>query len=274
MAASDAAAIERLTAADVDAGMALSTEAGWNQTADDWLHFIREGQAFGVRDTAGRLVASAAALPYDGPLGFVSMVLVTPQWRRHGLATSLVDRCVEELRVRNLVPVLDATAAGVEVYRKQGFLGQFGFDRWQGMAEGGHEGQARASTPADIAPLDAAVSGAGRGRLMGDFLARPGTAVVGNESGFAMLRTGRRALQAGPVIASSEDAAINLIQQLFAQAKGLVFIDVPSVWRGIGDWLAARGFEVQRSFTRMALGRAEPFGQPTRLFAVAGPEFG
>lgn len=274
MAASDAVAIERLTAADIDAGMALSTEAGWNQTADDWLHFIREGQAFGVRDAAGRLVASAAALPYDGPLGFVSMVLVTPQWRRRGLATSLVDRCIEELSARNQVPVLDATADGVEVYRKQGFLGQFGFDRWQGMADGESADQARASTPADIAALDAAISGASRDRLIGDFLARPGTTLVGDDSGFAMLRTGRRALQAGPVIASGEDAAIGLIQRLFALAKGLVFIDVPSVWRGIGDWLAARGFEVQRSFTRMALGRAEPFGQPGRLFAVAGPEFG
>ena len=274
MAASDTVVIERLTAADVDAGMALSTEAGWNQTADDWLHFIVEGQAFGVRDAAGRLVASAAALPYDGPLGFVSMVLVMPQWRRRGLATSLVDRCVEELRVRDLVPVLDATAAGVEVYRKQGFLGQFGFDRWQGMADGRHGEQAHALTAADIVPLDAAVSGASRDRLIGDFLARPGTAVIGDESGFAMLRAGRRAAQAGPVIASGEDAAIDLIQQLFALAKGLLFIDVPSVWRRIGNWLTARGFEIQRSFTRMALGRAEPFSQPNRLFAVAGPEFG
>lgn len=274
MAASDSIVVERLTAADVDAGMALSMEAGWNQTAADWLHFIVEGQAFGIRDSAGRLVASAAALPYDGPLGFVSMVLVTPQSRRRGLATSLVDRCVEELRARELVPVLDATAAGVEVYRKQGFLGQFGFDRWQGIADGRNGEPAHASAAADIVPLDAAVSGASRQRLIGDFLARPGTAVVRDGSGFAMLRAGRRALQTGPVIASGEDAAIHLIQQLFALAKGLVFIDVPSVWRGIGDWLTACGFEVQRSFTRMALGRAEPFGQPNRLFAVAGPEFG
>jgi GNAT superfamily N-acetyltransferase len=130
MAASEALAIEVLTQADVASGMLLSTEAGWNQTADDWKHFIVQGSTIGVRDQNGRLVASAAALPYDGPFGYVGMVLVTADWRRQGIATRLVDRCIDELRGRGLVPVLDATAAGAEVYRHQGFVGQFGFDRW------------------------------------------------------------------------------------------------------------------------------------------------
>jgi hypothetical protein len=44
MAASDAPVLERLTEGDVDSGMALSTEAGWNQTPDDWRHFIEHGR--------------------------------------------------------------------------------------------------------------------------------------------------------------------------------------------------------------------------------------
>ena len=52
------------------------------------------------------------------------------------------------------------------------------------------------------------------------------------------------------------------------------FIDVPQRWRRIGQWLGRHGFVIQRSFARMALGRAQPFGDPGRLFAVAGPEFG
>jgi hypothetical protein len=34
------------------------------------------------------------------------------------------------------VPVLDATADGVKVYRRQGFVSQFDFDRWQGFIDG------------------------------------------------------------------------------------------------------------------------------------------
>lgn len=274
MAASEAGPIEPLGAGDLDACMALSIEAGWNQTADDWRHFIREGRSFGNRAPDGRLVASAAALPYDGPFGFVSMVLVTADWRRRGLATRLVDRCVEELQAPGLVPVLDATAAGAEVYRKQGFVGQFGFDRWQGMLPVA-KAAAEAAPGADrIRALDAEAAGAGRPRLMDDFLGRDGTIAVGDGNGFALARTGRRAIQAGPVVAADETVALGLIDRLFAALAGFVFIDVPQAWRRIGDWLKARGFEIQRSFTRMALGRAEPFGLPARQFAVAGPEFG
>ena len=273
MAASEAGPIERLGAGDLDACMALSAESGWNQTADDWLHFIREGSTFGNRAPDGRLVASAAALPYDGPFGFVSMVLVTADWRRRGLATRLVDRCVDELQGRGLVPVLDATAAGAEVYRKQGFVGQFGFDRWQGTLP--TASAAGAAPAADrVRTLDAEAAGAGRARLMDDFLGRDGTLAVGDANGFALARAGRRAIQAGPVVADDETSALGLVDLLFSALAGLVFIDVPQAWSRIGDWLKARGFEIQRSFTRMALGRAEPFGLRARQFAVAGPEFG
>lgn len=271
MAASDAPVLERLTEGDVDSGMALSTEAGWNQTPDDWRHFIQHGQTFGVRDPDGRLVASAAALPYDGPYGFIGMVLVTPQWRRRGLATALVDRCIGQLQSVGKVPVLDATADGVKVYRRQGFVSQFDFDRWQGSVDGAVKS---ANDTSPVNDLDAAANGARRDRLMSDFLGRAGTIAIGDADSFAMIRTGRRAVQAGPVVARDETAAIALIERMFEQVSGLIFIDVPTLWRKLGDWLRDRGFDIQRSFTRMALGRAEPFCRQERLFAVAGPEFG
>lgn len=278
MAASDALSVVALGAGDVDAGLALSGEAGWNQTGDDWRHFIAQGEAIGVRDDDGRLVASAAALPYDGPFGFVGMVLVTAAWRRRGLATHLVDRCIAALRAKGLTPVLDATEAGEQVYLRQGFVPQFRFQRWQGVPEGAGRaaGGADGPEPAAVAGLDAAAFGAARPHLIGDFLGREGTTALlaDDRDGFAVIRRGRRALQAGPVVAGSEQAALRLLERLFAHARGAVFVDVPTAWREIGAWLAERGFSVQRGFARMALGRAEPFGRPDRLFAVAGPEFG
>lgn len=278
---SDSLHVVDLDQADVAAGMALSTEAGWNQTSQDWSHFIANGSAIGFRNQEGRLVASAAALPYGGAFGYVAMVLVTRDYRRRGLATQLVNRCIADLEWRGLTPVLDATDDGEKVYRKQGFLGQFAFDRWQGVLD--HEPHAATSaTPGSrkdnsrIAALDKAAFGADRTALIDDFLSRTGTVcmMAGEGDGFAILRSGRRALQAGPVVAKSEAGALGLIESLLASASGNVFIDIPQVWRRIGAWLADRGFGVQRSFTRMALGRSETFGDPARLFAVAGPEFG
>lgn len=278
MAASDELRIVDLRPRDAEAGMALSIEAGWNQTGDDWLHYIANGRAVGVRNDEGRLVASAAALPYDGPFGFIGMVLVTQDFRRRGLATRLVDRCISELHARALTPVLDATAAGAEVYRKQGFLPQFGFDRWEGTVQGPPKDPPTepAAALGRLAKLDAKAFGVSRASLMGDFLGREGSrAMISAEGdGFAIIRRGRRALQAGPVVAVSEAHALGLLERLFARARGAVFIDVLSAWDGVSRWLADRGFVIQRSFTRMALGRNEPFGAPQNLFAVAGPEFG
>lgn len=278
MAASEALSRIALGPADVASAMALSIEAGWNQTEEDWRHFIAHGRVHGLRDGQGRLVASAAELPFDGPFGFVSMVLVTQDHRRRGLATALVDRCVSGLREGGRTPVLDATAAGAEVYSKQGFLPQFTFDRWEGMAGNGSDGEAAAPPdaggPERIAALDAEVAGARRDALLRDFLARAETRAVATGDGCGLVRRGRRAWQAGPVLAGSEAAALDVIRRLVGTVGGALFIDVLSIWKGIGAWLAAQGFSVQRSFTRMAHGRAQPFGDPRRLFAVAGPEFG
>ena len=278
---SDALQVVDLDQADVAAGMALSTEAGWNQTAQDWEHFIANGTAIGFRNDEGRLVASAAALPYGGAFGYVAMVLVTQDYRRRGLATQLVDRCIADLERRGRVPVLDATRDGATVYRKQGFLAQFAFDRWQGVLH--REPSVALARPSgnqqdatQIAALDKAAFGADRTALVSDFLARADTVsiVAEQRDGFALIRAGRRAFQAGPVVAKSEAVALGLIESLLASVSGNVFIDVPQAWRRIGARLADRGFTIQRSFTRMALGRAETFGNPARLFAVAGPEFG
>lgn len=289
MAASEALSGVDLGRADIASAILLSTEAGWNQTEEDWEHFVARGRVHGLRNGRGRLVASAAELPFDGPFGFISMVLVTPDYRRRGLATTLVDRCIAGLHAGGRTPVLDATAAGAEVYRRQGFLPQFTFDRWEGVAQGrqagGQAGMA-ASPLADDAlagaiALDADVAGAGRGALIADFADRQdthavvtGAAVTGAVDGCGLVRRGRRAWQAGPVVAGSEAGALDLLRRLFDRVAGTLFIDVLAAWKGIGAWLSAQGFSIQRSFTRMAHQRAQPFGDPRRLFAVAGPEFG
>src|SRR3954463_14986792 len=93
-------------------GLVLSTEAHWNQNEADWRFFLNEGIVFGIRDGDGRLIATAALLPYSGGNAWISMVLVTQDWRRRGLATKLVDACLERAAAQGLTPWLDATPAG------------------------------------------------------------------------------------------------------------------------------------------------------------------
>ena len=50
---------------DAPGGLALSTEAHWNQNEADWRFFLSQGIVFGMRDRTSRLIATAALLPYS-----------------------------------------------------------------------------------------------------------------------------------------------------------------------------------------------------------------
>ncbi|MEX0759335.1 MAG: GNAT family N-acetyltransferase, partial [Tistlia sp.] len=85
-----------LAAAPEAERLALSCEAGWNQTPADWHRLLGLGLGFGLAERGGPLVASAVLLPYDRDIAWISMVLVTARWRRRGLASLLMGRAVAE----------------------------------------------------------------------------------------------------------------------------------------------------------------------------------
>ncbi len=120
MAATEPIGIVELDVDDAQAGMTLSTEAGWNQNEADWRFFLSQGVVFGMRDGA-RLVATAALLPYSAGNAWISMVLVTADFRRRGIATKLVDACLNAAARRGLTTWLDATPDGATVYGPLGF---------------------------------------------------------------------------------------------------------------------------------------------------------
>jgi GNAT superfamily N-acetyltransferase len=295
MAASEGLSLVALTLADVAGGMVLSAHAGWNQTADDWAFFIQHGHALGFKTASGVLIATAAALAYGGGFGWVSMVLVSPDWRHRGLASLLVDTCVKRLQALHVRPVLDATPAGQPVYRHLGFNIGFEFERWERTIAPDASASSRAGDPSavdapdpgalriadrsdldTIAALDQAATGIGRRALLQDMLARPGTAawITRDGSAFAMARDGHRATQLGPVAAADPAQAIALLGSALGNRTGALFVDVPTRWREVATWLEQRGFARQRPFARMALGAAAPFACGDRLFALTGPEFG
>ncbi len=281
MAAIEALVQAELSPADVARALTLSAKVGWNQTADDWRLFVVRGRAIGLFDNEAGLVATAAALPYDNGFGWISMVIVDPAWRRRGLARRLMGECIDELRRRRLTPLLDATPAGALVYRDLGFVELCTMERWEG--EGGTAAPSKCApaaiqpAPADIEGLiaaDAKAFGSPRRFLLEDFSARDGTSAWGYDGGYIVMRRGHRAMQVGPLIAASEEAARALLAAAIAQARGRVFLDLLAPWSGLAALLESCGFARQRPFVRMAQNRAALPGDPQRLAVAAGPEFG
>ncbi|MBV8752717.1 MAG: GNAT family N-acetyltransferase [Hyphomicrobiales bacterium] len=268
-----------LTQADVPGALALSAKVGWNQTAHDWRLFIAHGRTIGLFDQEAGLIATAAALPYDNGFGYISMVIVDPEWRRRGLARRLMGECIATLRGMGRAALLDATPAGALVYRGLGFVELATMERWEG--EGGGAAQigsaAERLMPDDldkIVEADALAFGSQRHFLLEDFLARPGTTAWTHDGGYLVMRQGHRAAQIGPLVASSTDAARPLLATALAHARGRVFLDLFTSWPKLAALLEASGFMRQRPYMRMALDRATLPGDLRRLAIAAGPEFG
>jgi GNAT superfamily N-acetyltransferase len=277
-----------LAASELPDAEALVRESGWNQVAADWEIFRALGTVHAARADS-RVVATAAILPY-GTFAWISMVLVAGEYRRHGLGTRLLKRCVEQLTGQGLVAVLDATPAGLPLYRGLGFKETWSYRRLVRQAARPLTGDVappprttvRPIADADWASLcayDAAAFGADRSALLQRMRGRLPAAELlaernGRIAGFALGRNGRSASQIGPLIAEDDITARALLARALAALASAVYIDFADTKTGVGNWLAECGFIAQRPLTRMLLNRSEGFDDVARTFAVVGPEFG
>jgi GNAT superfamily N-acetyltransferase len=253
--------------------VALSQAANWNQNEADWRLMLEIGRGWGV-SLQGKLIASTLVLPF-GSFAWISMVLVLPAQRRQGYATRLLRVALAELGRQNLTPVLDATPAGREVYRLEGFRDTWGFKRY-GLAKKSHP-RKRAAAPVlnpELLALDREAFGASRERLLRDLARRLPNAAVAFEKGFVLGREGREALQLGPLVARDEDTAIALLSQALQAVDAPLYVDVVDHAPRLRAWLDAQGFEFQRPFTRMVHGADRAPGDEKLVYLVAGPELG
>jgi GNAT superfamily N-acetyltransferase len=297
-----------MTTADIPAGLVLCRASRWNQTDADWRHFLQAAPHGAlVAVDGGEVVGSVATLPY-GAFAWISMVLVLPVARGRGIGTQLLERGLALVH-EPAVARLDATPAGEPLYRKLGFQPEYGLarmvcsepapglkprgyhpqgDQPRGCDDGNEERNTRgvAVRPMSssdwpvIRSIDARVFGASRASL----LARLATeapeyawvAAAGSEvCGYVFGRRGHVRDHIGPLVAEDRDAVGPLLDACLARRpeRG-VFVDVPDAqteWRAA---LVARGFTIERPFLRMHRGPLADPGQPSRIFAVTGPEFG
>lgn len=266
---------------------ALSSEAGWNQTAHDWRHMIGAGAAYG-QFVGDQLVASTVVLAYDERLAWIGMVLTTEQYRGRGLATGNLRRAIALCREHGWTAGLDATPAGEAVYEPLGFRGVFGLQRFvaqrvRRIAPRRRELAVRplvTSVDLDaVATLDAQVFGAERRQLLGYLRkVQPERALIaegrGRLLGFVFARPGRQALHIGPLCADGPNTAKALLTQALGGYDQPVSIDVPDDQTEFTDFLGELDFQPVRRFTRMVLDDGLEPGDTERCFAIAGPEFG
>ena len=273
-----------LTPERIADSVALSTEAGWNQIDLDWRFMLGAGESFGFIDPQGRLVASGLTLEFER-FAWISMILVTGDWRRRGLATRLMGRCIDSIERRGLVAALDASAEGHQVYRKIGFRETGTSTRLVGdlsLLPASVSEEMETITEADwqeIVAYDSRSSGTNRETLLrhlwrrlpqAGFVARRG----GSVCGYVLGRRGRRCGQIGPLLAEDDYIATALLSAAGREAGGPMCLDLFDQHAVVRAWLDARGSVPVTRFIRMVYGGAELFPEPHQVYVIAGPELG
>lgn len=274
--------IRLLKSNDLPDLLALSRQAGWNQTEKDWsrLLTLAPQSCFGI-EASSRIVATTTALPYAKELAWIGMVLTAEAHRGHGMATALLDHTLAHLKDREVGwAKLDATEQGRLIYTKLGFHDECPVERWRRPSGKGFEPTtSRPVHPYVVDPsFDRAYFGAYRIPLL-NALAReaPPELVVGY--GFAMNRAGDKARYFGPSVVRTRDAARPLLEGLLAKHPNeKIYWDLLPDNSDAVQLAIDNGFEPSRHLMRMSLA-LQPGIRPlvqnsSSVFAIAGFEYG
>jgi GNAT superfamily N-acetyltransferase len=276
--------IDALRDADLEDAVALSTGEAWNQTSADWRRLLRLGPdgCFGAR-IDGRLVATVTTTIYDCALAWIGMMIVHPSARRQGIGMALMARALEHLDTVGVSCIkLDATPAGLPLYRRLGFDEEVLFERWMGVATPTDAGASMVSALHEldsVLALDRTAFGADRSGFLAELAADAASASAVCESdsnavAYALAREGRTAVYLGPIVATNCVNAALLFDALIARFDTRqVCIDLNTAGLLDPSRLETAGLAPARPLMRMRRGGSSP-GTAATLCASAGPEYG
>lgn len=275
--------LRTLDPSEASAGLRLSTLAGWNQSEVDWEFLLKHGWVMCV-SSPDQVLGSVVVLRYPPGIGWIGMVLVDPEWQGRGIGKRLLYEAAAYCEEAGLIPGLDATPMGQQVYKRFGFVDVGELVRMRRVERRGDSVKSgsleRESEPGETGyAWDQLGFGHERAFVL-QWLEKtyPDLCVSrigadGELDAVAWGRRGRTAVHIGPLMARSQESAESLVSDFLESQEAAWIIDVPVRHTRFVGWLHSQGFEVERGFTRMMRGR---FGMDFRndQFAVAGPELG
>jgi GNAT superfamily N-acetyltransferase len=255
---------DTLTPADAPAAASLSTGFGWPHRVEDWAMALSLGRGVAWRE-AGELLGTAMMVPLDAGHATIGLVQVAPSLQGRGIGRCLMEAAIALAEGRNLM--LHATPEGAGLYAKLGFEACGVVQQWHGMTS--HAGSPAALAALDeIISLDRAATGLDRQALLRTLFAA-GTAHVDGAGGYAIRRIFGRGALIGPVVASSDAAAVALVAGL--GRPGFLRVDIPAGRVALAQALAGMGLASVSDVTVMVRGTWPP---APGLFALSSQAFG
>ncbi len=274
--------VRRLTRDDIAGAVALTRRVGWPHDEADWrrlLDWEPEG-CFCVEGERG-LIGAATTTTYGAALAWVGMMIVDPAHRRQGVASALIQACLERLRARRVARVmLDATDAGLPLYQRFGFRELYRVRAWRGRATeffGPRAKRLRAADMSVVVAYDEQRFGAPRARVLLRLQAEfPRLSWVdrdarGRVQGYLLARERGDEVIIGPWVHDSPWGATVLLDTVLGAVRGrTVQMYLPDRNLAATPIAQDHALHVVGDTTRMIWGEADPPpDEPSALFGVA-----
>lgn len=267
------AILRPLRSQDLPAAVRLSTQAGWNQTYDDWtmlLDLAPEGCLAIEMD--GKLASTTTLFCYERKLAWIGMVLTDPAYRRQGLARKLFEECLKRADRMGIETLkLDATDQGQPLYEKFGFRCEQDIERWSLPGNGTLPIVSSIDLDASLTKIDASYFLADRSSLLTRLASRG--SVHKTADAYLLARAGRLSAYLGPCVSKNVEGARQTIIKLIKDSSCAWMWDLFPQNRDATELAAELGFTRQRQLKRMFRGQDSPTST-NAIYAIAGFELG
>ncbi|AWN49000.1 GNAT family N-acetyltransferase [Methylobacterium terrae] len=259
-------ASQDIASVDVESLHGLSLGVEWPHRPADWDFLRKVGRGFVALDEIGRVFSSAMWFPYGADCATIGMVITSPRVQTHGGGRWMMEGILRQCGERRLI--LNATRAAYSLYRSLGFEPQATVHQCQGYVRPvvpGVTDAVEAISAADlgeVAALDAAAFGADRSHLMARLAETAeirGLRRGGRLAAYAMRRPFGRGWVVGPVVAESEEDAVQLVAALLVGLDGqFVRLDTRQSGGVLRAFLHAAGLPLHDTVTTMTRGAPLP----------------
>lgn len=276
---------------DMKSLMQLKNAENWNQTEEDWMFLVKSSPEFClVAISEDKIIGTVTAINYQNKLAWIGMMLVSKEYRGLGVSKILMNTIINKLKGFESLK-LDATLAGIPVYRKLGFEEEYQIVRMVHTDIGNMKDYQKnmnitkisKTLERDISIIikkDQTLFGIKRDKLIRFLLKNKkdiSLQVLENNElkGYVFGRNGSNYVQLGPLLAYSTESAKGLITDVFCTLKGYpIVLDVLLNKTELINWLLSVGFRQQRNFTRMYLKSNNFAGEMNNQYLTGGPELG
>jgi ribosomal protein S18 acetylase RimI-like enzyme len=280
-------ALRPLTTADfaaVDALLSAAYARSSSMLGDLARYHRHQPDGWYLATLDGVPVGMGGAIVY-GPVGRIGLMAVHPDFQRRGIGQAVMGQLLDWIALRGGTIVrLDATPAGVPLYRRLGFVTE---DYAQAMVQARYiaptsretgmvEPLLRRDLP-EVVAFDAERFGASRAAILagycdefanGAFVARNSTGTV---AGYLIVQTQRL----GPWLADTMEVAESLLRRaLYRSPPEPLSALVPECNGEARALLERYGFTPGRRWHAMRRGEASAFPQRERLYGYANFYFG